>query len=401
MSQTIASHSSNSDLDIDIDTNDLTENVSIQLVKSTAKAQFLVNLNTLPSTQATPTSSFHKSFKKSSKSPPIFTKSSKPTPIHKKAHKMSDLFDSTKNPPIKTDLNERCSQFKEKVKAKIEKMAQDQEELRKKDCPFRPQLPNNKRSARKLGEFLAEMKNFEITRDKKLVNMRFRKSQECEKLKIVNRIGVKGKDSELVYEKLYNDGRAVKKITKGTNKEEEEEEEFEEEGDWTGKRVEFGDWVLTEHFKREFFEVVFKNFGKGKTEFVFEEFFRVLVEMNFIRNDVFAGGHKNELSMVYKAWHWVCEEKGREEVTSIERMLEFFLGIMNYREDSEQISVHSEFINFHECRHWFVINKKIRQKALTPNGLSYIPNEPTRKSLSRDESTNYTFQPYLPKKLPI
>lgn len=395
MSQTLQSSSSDSDLDMD--TNELTENVSIQLVKSSTKAQFLVNLNTLPSTQATPTSQFHKSFQKSSKSPPIFKKTSKPISSHKTAHKMSDLFHSIKNPPIKTDLNERCSQFKEKVKAKIEKMAQDQEELRKKDCPFRPQLLNNKRSARKLGEFLTEMKNFEITKDKKLVNMRCRKTQECEKLKIVNKIGVKVRDSELVYEKLYNDGRAVRKIGKGIGREEE----------GTGKnyeRVEVGDWVLTENFKNEFFEVICNFFSEGKVEFVFDEFFRVLIELHFIRNDVCSRGHSNEISMVYKAWDWVCEETDKGEVTNVESMLEFFLEIMNYGEDSEENSAHSEFINFYECRHWFVINKKrrkkIREKALTPNDLSYLPCEPTRKSLSRDESTSYTFQPFLSKNLP-
>ena len=355
--------------DVDMDLSEIKEDVSVQIVKSSTQAEFLVNLNNNSRTK------FRKSLKNSSKSPNFL----RPGKLNTK---ISDIFNEAKSPIIKSsDINQRCFQYKEKVKAKIEKMAQDQEEIRKKDCPFRPQLLNNKRTSRNLNEFLAEMKNFEISKDKKLVNMRF-KQHKGEGVK-----EVRGKPTG-VHEKLYIERRILKKPG-------DKSKNFDLDRLKSGNQLFQSDQVLTEKFKSEFFDTVLTQFTEEKTDFDFHEFCWVLIQLNFIRNDETLDCFSNEVELVNKAWSWISDG----ESSSCEKVLQFLLEVMNYNETlGQENNIHREFICFYECRHWFIINKRRKKKArdmtLTPNELSISPCQNTRKSLSQDQSCeNYLYIP--------
>jgi hypothetical protein len=352
--------------DADCDLSEIKEDVSVQIVKSSTQAQFLGILNNKPQNL--------KKKKKSSNSPNFL----RPGKLNTK---LSDLFTESKSPIIQScDINQRCFEYKAKVKAKIEKMAQDQEELRKKDCPFRPQLLNNKRSSRNLNEFLAEMKNFEISKDKKLVNMRF-KQNKGENLK-----EVRSKPTG-VHEKLYIERKILKKPWEKSKNSDIDRISL-------PHQLNYSDSVLAEKFKSEFFDVVLKQFTEEKSEFEFDEFCWVLIELNFIRNDESLECFEGEVEMVNKAWAWVADA----DFASCEKVLQFLLDVMNYCEDDLENLVHQEFISFYECRHWFVINKrrkkKNRENTLTPNELSVSPCQITRKSLSQDQNCeNYLYIP--------
>lgn len=149
-------------------------------------------------------------------SPQASIKSVLKTPVKLKPKKLMDLFEEAKSPSRKlVNINERFYKFKEKVRSKIEKLANEQEQIFKKNCPFKPKLIENKRSSRNFKEYLSKIKKFERIKDK---NKCFKNNDEglpthtpslC---KNSRRLAVKKHEfSSSVYQKLYNERRLIKK----------------------------------------------------------------------------------------------------------------------------------------------------------------------------------------------
>ncbi|OMJ66313.1 hypothetical protein SteCoe_36877 [Stentor coeruleus] len=422
--------------DIEVDMEELKEDATIRMVKSSNQAQFLSTLNkplnsdlkTIEIPQMTTENTEQVSRLATSYSPEASLGSLPKTPIKFKMNaKIMDIFDDIKSPPPKIpDINERFFKFKEKVKAKIEKMSQDQQELHKKTCTFKPKLLNNKRSARNFEEFLKEMKKFERSKDEKLNKLRTMKGKDnmipthapalCKQsMKILRK-----KDFvQPVHQKLYNERRLMD-LKKDKSKAEplpsfnptvnQKSHDVKREGNINdvlyedavrrqkkrsispievkGKFVsEKSEQVLCDKFTREFISAVRKGFCEDKPWFTYSEFLFVLCEMDFIKNDVDDFGYYIEKDQTIKAWKEI-EGVESEEGKSIsrQRLLDFLLAVMNYEHPSyfqDIKAIHREFISFYENRHLSIFNQKTsriikdREQTFTPSYLSSYSNSPS------------------------
>ena len=130
----------NSELDFDL--NDINEEASIKVVKTSNLSQVSNIISQFPKVSTTKENEVHKT-EKNTKPPQkaILTKQWSLGVMHQGHPKINvkessgPLFEDIKSPALKNDsINERCNKFKEKVKAKIEKMSQNQQELEKKNC---------------------------------------------------------------------------------------------------------------------------------------------------------------------------------------------------------------------------------------------------------------------------
>lgn len=423
--------------DIEVDIEELKEDATIRVVKSSSQAQFLSTLNKplnqdLKTIDIPPITSTENTEQVSrlatSYSPEVSVGSLPKTPIKFKINaKIMDIFDDIKSPPPKApDMNERFFKFKEKVKAKIEKMSQDQQELHKKTCTFKPKLLNNKRSARNFEEFLKEMKKFERSKDEKLNKLRTIKGKECivpthaplickQSMKILRKKDL----AQPVHQKLYNERRLMD-LKKDKSKVEPlpsfspavnpKSHEVKREGKINDvlyedavrrqkKRSispidikekfasEKSEQVLCEKFTREFTGVVRKGFCEDKAWFTYSEFLFILCEMDFIKNDAGDFGYYIEKDQTVKAWKGIegveCEKEKR---VSRQRLLDFLLAVMNYEHPSyiQDIRIiHREFISFYENRHLSIFNQKTskilkeREQTITPSYLSSYSNSPS------------------------
>lgn len=423
--------------DIEVDIEELKEDATIRVVKSSSQAQFLSTLNKplnqdLKTIDIPPITSTENTEQVSrlatSYSPEVSVGSLPKTPIKFKINaKIMDIFDDIKSPPPKApDMNERFFKFKEKVKAKIEKMSQDQQELHKKTCTFKPKLLNNKRSARNFEEFLKEMKKFERSKDEKLNKLRTIKGKECivpthaplickQSMKILRKKDL----AQPVHQKLYNERRLMD-LKKDKSKVEPlpsfspavnpKSHEVKREGKINDvlyedavrrqkKRSispidikekfasEKSEQVLCEKFTREFTSAVRKVFCEDKAWFTYSEFLLILCEMDFIKNDADDFGYYIEKDQTVKAWKGIegveCEEEKR---VSRQRLLDFLLAVMNYEHPSyiQDIRIiHREFISFYENRHLSIFNQKTskilkeREQTITPSYLSSYSNSPS------------------------
>ena len=212
---------------IDMDLNEMNEEAAVRIVKTSNQGQFSKILQGASNhhhkdeklSQLLKLDSLDQESRITTSYSPKASKSSLPkTPLNLKKinNKISDLFEDIKSPiPKIIDINERFYKFKEKVKAKIEKIAHDQEELEKKNCPFKPMLINNKRSTRNFGEFLQEMKTYEKCKDYKAKCLRncVRKEKSLtthtpalckQSLQILTK---KKELSQPVHDKLYNENK--------------------------------------------------------------------------------------------------------------------------------------------------------------------------------------------------
>ncbi|OMJ89119.1 hypothetical protein SteCoe_8744 [Stentor coeruleus] len=423
--------------DIEVDIEELKEDATILMVKSSNQAQFLSTLNKplnsdLKTLEIPPITSTENTEQVSrlatSYSPEASLGSLSKTPIKFKINaKIMDIFDDIKSPPPKTsDINERFFKFKEKVKAKIEKMSQDQQDLHKKTCPFKPKLLNNKRSARNFEEFIKEMKKFERSKDEKLNKLRTMKGKESmipthapalckQSMKILRK-----KDLvQPVHQKLYNERRLVD-LKKDKSKTEPlpsfspivNQKSHDAKRDGKANDVLYEDavkrqkkrsispidikekfinekseQVLCDKFTREFINAMRKGFCEDKAWFTYSEFLFILCEMDFIKNDVDDLGYYIEKDQTVKAWkdiEGVESEEGKR--VSRQRLLDFLLAIMNYEHPSyiqDIKTIHREFISFYENRHLSIFNKKNskilkkREQTFTPSYLSSYSNCPS------------------------
>lgn len=413
-----------SDLDMNLD--EIQEDASIRIVKSSTALQFISGIK--PNTQEAKEDlsfKYDQTLRLSTSYSPIISNKEAKTPVNFQINtKIVDIFDDL-SPKKKNDINERCFKFKEKVRAKVEKMTKDLEESEKKDCPFRPQLLTTTKNIRKFEEFLKEMKKFDRGKEKKFIDLRSKNRKESG----VNRPPVICKNSEKimrksthplpVYQKLYDQGRILKKKPEKKNEilsfsPTVNPKSHEIKRTLTVDQILYNDalrrnnkrsnspsfikekfispsseQVLTEKFINEFYKTLDFLYPKEKSLFNFTDFITILCELSFIHNDIDDKFYSFEKDLVSKAWSKV--ENDFE--ASKEKILEFLLAVLNYEHSSAENkikSIHREFISFYECRHWFVLNEKRnreqrehRELTFTPSlfsGYSCSPNDVSRKS---------------------
>ena len=403
----------------DIDTNDINEEAAVRVVKTSNQ--------TKASNESSKIKNPHSKHIKLSKvnlvelesesrlashSPKACNSNKAKTPLNFKINrKILDIFEDIKSPPIKnTDINERCSKFKETVKAKIEKLAQDQLEVQRKSCTFKPKLINNKRSARNFEEFLSEMKKYENCKVQKVKCMK-NLNRKDEKIithsptisKNSLRI-MKGKQEapQAVYDKLYKEKKIIrlKKDTKlesmlsfspAVNK---KSKIIKREADITqilfddairrqSKKTESPNYptthkftsqnsekLLVDRFKEEFSNQTTEILGEN-LEVTYSELVYILDSMHFIKNDSSDQGHKHEQDCIFQAWTKIS---GKDAETILKSSLfDFLLSVMNYEspnKDSQHI--HSDFFSFYECRHLAILSQKL-QKRQTSRHMTSTP----------------------------
>jgi hypothetical protein len=410
-----------SDMDLNVDL--IEEDASVRIVKSSNALQVLsaISSQEKPYKDLNINNSDQELRLSTSQSPLPSEKDEKSLVIFKVDTKIVDIFDDKSSPTKKNDINERCFKFKEKVRAKIEKMTKDQEDDEKKHCPFRPQLLSNTKNSRNFQEFLNEMKKFDRGKDKKLVFLRNKKIIESPAnrppaiCKNSEKIMKKTIHPQQVHQKLYEQGRILKKkpsknevlsFSPTVN-----QKSHDLKRQMTVDQILYNDairrnnksnqspsfikekfinpsseQVLTEKFRKDFRKTLEFLYPQDKVSWNFTEFLTILCELRFIHNDIDDKFYEFEKEMVLKAWNQVqvdCE-------STKERILEFLLAVLNYEHstaDSKTKAIHREFISFYECRHWFVLNQKRRRQqrdmTFTPSlfsGYSYSPSDVFRKS---------------------
>lgn len=390
--------------DMELDINDINEEAAIRIVKSSNQAeisQFIKNLKK-PSLNnlkfdLEPTDPV--SILTTSYSPQGSKSNNAKTPLSQIRNNINDLFEDIKSPPRKhSDINERFSKFREKVKAKIEKIAQDQIEIQKKNCPFKPILINNKRSARNFDEFLSEMKKYEKSKfqnNMRLKNSKDKKGELVTHMPFVcknSRKILEGKPESLqpVHDKLYNEKKlfSVKKDFKSENllsftptlnmksnclKREANIDEilYEDAIRRQGKRSKSPEYVgpmklisvnseklLADKFKEEF-SACYSQLHEENLDLTYNEFVRVLEKMQFIHNDCEDLKYQMEKELVLKAWVKIAEKDS--ETISKSQIFDFLLAVMNYLPTKTSQNIHREFINFYEFRHLSVISHKVER----------------------------------------
>lgn len=431
--------------EIEVDINELKEDATIRVVKSSTQAQFLSVLNKpmIPDLKdiENPHNINSENTEQGSRlatsySPEASLGSLPKTPVKFKMNaKIIDIFDDIKSPPPRiTDINERFHKFKEKVKAKIEKMSQDQQEIQKKTCTFKPKLLNNKRSARNFEEFLNEMKKFERCKDEKLNRLRTIKGKESlapthapalckQSMKIVKKKEV----ARPVHLKLYQERRVVnqkkEKIkaeplpsfspTVNPKSHDLKRENsinnilYEDAIRRQNKRSQSplyvkekfmsqkSEQVLCDKLAKEYYNSICTLFTADKTQFTYSEFLSILYEMYFIKNEIDDFGYNIESDQTVKAWntiHGTVTNDGK--TVSKQELLDFLLAVMNYEHPSfiQDIKiVHREFISFYENRHFSILNQKKskifreREQTFTPSYLSCYSNSPCEISHKRPQ----------------
>ena len=416
--------------DLETNLNEIEEDASVRIVKSSTVSHLVKQLQISDPSEHSSLYKPVQPFSLSTSYNPQRPQKTPKSPVKFKINtRIVDIFDDIKITPTKAnDITERCYKFKEKVKAKIDKLTKDQEELHKKFCPFKPQLlGNNKKTKRKFQEFLKDVKKIDRNKEQKISDLKMRKEKEGE---IMKPIGIckntekilKKKSCGLgVYQKLYVERRVLKKTEKKFEilsfsptvnpkshdlKRDQSIEQilYNDAMRRNTKRSQSplyikekfisskSEQVLTEKFIKEFGRTLDFLYPKDKNDFAYSEFVTILCELNFIHNDIDDKYYYFERELGVKAWEKVrAIGIGKGSRVSI---LAFLLCVMNYEHssaDDEIKTIHREFISFYECRHWFVVNDKRRREkremTFTPSqfsGYSISPCEVTRRSLYKN-----------------
>lgn len=410
--------------DLETDLNQIEEDASVRIVKSSTVSNLIKQIHPADPQKVTlcnqpiHSTSLNTDFSPESPAANSFS------PVKFKINtKIVDIFEDFKTTPTKSnDITERCYKFKEKVKAKIEKMTKDQEEQQKKFCPFKPQLLGNTKTKRKFEEFLKDAKKVDRIKEQKISGIRMRKEKELESTrpplisKNTEKILKKKSFTRGMHQKLYVQGKVLKKPDKKVeilsfspivNQKSHELKRdqsidqllYQDALRRNTKRSQSpvyikkkfisnkSEQVLTEKFIKEFEKTLEFLYPKDKNSFSYTEFITILCELNFIHNDIDDKFYQFEKDLCLKAWERVL--RIGDDVR--ENILTFLLSVMNYEHstaDEEIKTMHREFISFYECRHWFVVNEKRRRDkrelTFTPSqfsGYSVSPCEVTRRSL--------------------
>ena len=421
----------------DLETNlkEIEEDASVRIVKSSTVSHLTKHLQLSDPSQLSLYKPSVQPLSLSTSYNPQRPQATPKSPIKFKINtKIVDIFDDIKTTPTKAnDITERCYKFKEKVKAKIDKLTKDQEEQHKKFCPFKPQLLGNKKTKRKFQEFLKDIKKIDRNKEQKISDLRMRKEKEAEITKPVvmckntEKMLKKNSNALGVHQKLYVDGRVLKKFEKKVEilsfSPTVNQKSHDLKRDQSIDQILYDDamrrntkrsqsplymkekfinskseQVLTEKFIKEFKRTLDFLYPKDKNCFTYSEFVTILCELNFIHNDIDDKYYYFERELGVKAWEKVqAIGKGTRE-----SILAFLLCVMNYEHSSadEEVKIlHREFISFYECRHWFVVNDKRRrdkrEMTFTPSqfsGYSISPCEVTRRSLYKGLELSLTLE---------
>ena len=395
--------------DYDLDTNDINEAAAVRVVKTSNQTKASNESSKIenPHTKEIKISQkicfeeLGSASRLTSRSPKPCKSTEAKTPLNFKiSRKILDIFEDIKSPPLKnTDITERCNKFKETVKAKIEKIAQDQLEIQRKTCTFKPKLINNKRSARNFEELLSEMKEYENSKVQKVACMKTMSRKDETMITHSPTISknsvriMKGKQeaSHAVHDKLYKEKKLVRlkrdknlesllSFSPSVNK---KSRIIKREADITqilfddairrqSKKSESPNYktthkftsqnsekLLIERFKDEFSNQTTETLG-DKSELVYTDLVHILEGLHFIKNDSSDQGHQHEHDCILQAWTKLLVPS--TETIEKSSLLEFLLSVLNYNPTNKASQhIHSDFFIFYEHRHLSILSQKLQK----------------------------------------